>query len=236
MPTRSTLLAPHELYHLYNRGNNKQEVFHSRDDCIRFLFYILYLQSPVAFTEVSRHTAAFKRAGSFAVSEEVVRDVIACRSVVLMAFCLMPTHFHLLVEERKEGGISKYMQRVLNGYSKYANVKYPERHIGHIFQGPFKSVRQRKNEQLLYLSAYLHLNPRELKEWRGKEVDYPWSSFQDFCNVNRWGDLVMPDVVRDQFKSKKGYRQFVESSPAKAEYRKALFEDDIVFEIEMGAD
>ncbi len=231
--SRRTILAPHEQYHLYNRGNNKEEVFHSRDDCIRFLFYILYLQSPVAFPEVSRHAAAFRRSGTFAVPEEVERDVIARRFVVLRAFCLMPNHFHLLVEERADGGISKYMQRVLNGYSKYANVKYPKRHIGHVFQGPFKSVRQKRNEQLLYLSAYLHRNPREQKDWRGKEHEYPWSSFQDFVAVNRWRDLLMPDLILEQFQSGKGYKQFVDTSPAKAEYNKELFDDDIVFGVEM---
>lgn len=234
MPMRRAVLAPREHYHLYNRGNNKQEVFHSRDDFIRFLFYILYLQSPVAFAEVSRHTAAFKIGNLFAVSEDVTRDIIARRTVVLIAFCLMPTHFHLLVEEREEGGISKYMQRVLNGYSKYANVKYPHRHVGHVFQGPFKSVRQKTDEQLLYLSTYIHRNPREMREWSGKETDYPWSSFKDFCVINRWGDLVMPDIVLGRFKNGKGYRQFTESSPAKEAHRGVLLDDDIVFEIEMG--
>lgn len=232
MPSRRITLAPHEHYHLYNRGNNKEEVFHYPDDYIRFLFYILYLQSPVAFREVSKHTIEFRKSGTFGVPDTVTRDIIARRFVTLQAFCLMPNHFHLLVEERLDGGVSKYMQRVLNGYSKYANIKYPRRHIGHVFQGPFKSVRQEENSQLLYLSAYLHRNPRALKDWKGKEREYPWSSYRDFTGTNRWTGLLAPDIMLGQFKSAKGYTQFVDTSPAKAEYNRVLADDEIIFEIE----
>ena len=221
---RRITFAPHEHYHLYNRGNNKQEVFHSRNDYIRFLFYLLYLQSPIAFSDVSRHTTAFKKSGTFAVSDEVESDIIARRSVVLEAFCLMPNHFHIIVEERADGGISKYMQRVLNAYSKYANKKYPEKHIGHVFQGPFQYVHQKRNEQLLYLSAYIHRNPRNMKEWKGKEPEYPWSSFHDFAVVNRWGNLCVSDIILGQFNDGMSYQMFVDTSSAKEEYNKTLGE------------
>ncbi len=233
MPYRHTDLAPQEHYHLYNRGNNKQEVFHSRDDYIRFLFYVLYLQSPIAFPAVSKQIPSFKKRGEFAISKEIQNDILARRSVALVAFCLMPNHFHLIVQEISDDGISKYMQRVLNAYSKYANKKYPEKHTGHIFQGPFKSVRQETNEQLLYLSAYLHRNPREIKIWRGKEAHYAWSSFQDFIGTNRWGRLLCRDILSDQFKNSGSYKRFVDTSSAKEKYDKVLFNDSIISEIKM---
>lgn len=233
MAYRKTTLAPQEHYHLYNRGNNKQEVFHSREDYIRFLFYILYLQSPIAFPAISRQTTSFKREGEFSISKEIQKDISVRRSVALVSFCLMPNHFHLIVQEISEGGVSKYMQRVLNAYSKYANKKYPAKHTGHVFQGPFKSVRQKTNEQLLYLSAYVHRNPREINIWKGKETHYVWSSFQDFVGTNRWGNLLFRDVLLGQFKGKSDYKRFVDTSPAKEKYDTVLFDDSIVFDLKM---
>ena len=230
MAYRHSTFAPHEHYHLYNRGNNKQQIFHNESDYIRFLFYLLYFQSPLAFPEISEQVKLFKRTREFSILSEVVNTVISKRTVALVAFCLMPNHFHLIVEEIGNGGISKYMQRVLNAYSKYANKKYPERHVGHVFQGPFKGVRQKTNEQLLYLSAYVHRNPRSIGTWTEREKQYQWSSFQDFLSPNRWGDLLLRSVVSEQFKGGKSYKNFVDTSSAKQEYRKLLLDNDILLE------
>ena len=76
----------------------------------------------------------------------------------------MPNHFHLIVKEVKEGGISAYMQRVLNAYTKYYNAKHDT--SGHLFQGPFRAIHIADNDQLLYVSAYIHLNCREINQKR----------------------------------------------------------------------
>ena len=107
------------------------------------------------------------------------------------------------------------MQRVLNGYAKYYNTKYEA--SGHLFQGPYRAVHVRTNEQLLYLSTYIHRNPRELQSWKTKEVGYPWSSYRDYAGENRWGKLLVPNIVIEQFKtnSQHDYKHFVQTSPAK---------------------
>ena len=125
----------------------------------------------------------------------------------------MPNHFHLIVKEVEENGIARYMQRVLNGYTKYYNIKYKK--TGHIFQGPYKAVHVKDNKQLLYLSTYIHRNPRELKGWAKNEDIYTWSSYQDFVNKNRFEELLVFDIIREQFKNKEEYHQFVKTSPAK---------------------
>ena len=71
------------------------------------------------------------------------------------------------------------------------------------------------NRQLLYLSAYIHRNPREIKGWTNKEHEYTWSSYQDYIEENRWGELLKQDILKDQFSNPKEYRQFVETSQAK---------------------
>ena len=87
--------------------------------------------------------------------------MITSRYVELVSFAFIPNHFHLIVHEKKENGISQYMQRILNAYTKYFNAKYKK--TGHLFQGPFKAVHTESNEQLLHLSAYIHRNPERLR-------------------------------------------------------------------------
>ena len=105
------------------------------------------------------------------------------------------------------------MQRVLNGYTKYYNTKYQK--SGHLFQGPYKAVHVLNNQQLLHLSCYIHKNPKELREWSNKELQYPWSSYQDFVKENRFDKLLALEIILGQFKNKKEYHEFVKTSPAK---------------------
>ncbi len=133
--------------------------------------------------------------------------------IELVSFILMPNHFHLLVHERQEKGISQYMQRILNSYTKYFNTKYDK--SGHLFQGPFRIVHIKNNEQLLHLSAYIHRNAREIKKWKNKEEKYFWSSYQDYIEKNRWGEFLKPSIILDQFATPKEYKNFVDTSGTK---------------------
>ena len=211
---RSIKIAPGEHYHICNRGMSKQVIFHGTGDYARFLFLILYLQSPVVFSNMSRQASWFVKHRVFNINLEDRKGVVDKRTVELVAFCLMPNHFHLIVKEIEEGGIASYMQRVLNSYTKYYNTKYQK--SGHLFQGPYRAVHVETNEQLLYLSTYIHRNPRELAGWRNKESQYVWSSYQDFIKNNRWDELIRPSIIGEQFKKKSDYRRFVESSTAKS--------------------
>lgn len=216
---RTTPIAPGEHYHILNRGNSKQAIFLDTRDWARFLFLIIHFQSPMIFQNISRHISHFvqNRAlntlNSFNISESDKEKIAKERRVELTSFSLMPNHFHLSVYELESGGIANYMQRVLCAYTKYFNTKYER--SGHLFQGPYKAVRIESSEQLLYLSSYIHKNPRELPEWKNREHLYPWSSYQDYVEENRWGKLLQQDIILKQFKNKKEYHHFVKSSPAK---------------------
>jgi len=210
---RNIKIAPGEYYHVFNRGMNKHLIFHDNADRARFLFLILYFQSPVTFPQIGRSTKSFVKHSVFDIGKEIERKIIKAKFVELTAFCLMPNHFHLIVKEVEENGTSRYMQRVLNSYTKYYNTKYKK--SGHLFQGPYKVVHVENNTQLLYLSAYIHRNPRELKEWLNKENNYPWSSYQDFINKNRFEELLVLDIINGQFKTKNEYDEFVKSSLTK---------------------
>ncbi|MBI3306117.1 transposase [Candidatus Nomurabacteria bacterium] len=202
-----------EYYHIYNRGVGKKIIFKDDRDRIRFLFLILYFQAENNFPQISRIISSFVKHRVFDIDNKIINNIISKRFVELAGFALVSNHFHLIVKEAKEGGIGKYMQRVLNSYTKYFNTRYGV--TGHLFEGPYKAVHVEDNEQLLHLSAYVHLNPRELSEWRKREDSFPWSSYQDYVKENRWGYLLKNEIIVEQFRNKKEYKDFVETSGAK---------------------
>ena len=202
-----------EYYHVYNRGVHKRITFHDTADYVRFLFLILFFQSPFVFDQVSRPVRRFVKHRVFDIDDEDISQIVSGRYVELISFCLMPNHFHLVLREVKEYGTARYMQRVLNSYTKYYNTKYGT--SGHLFQGPYRTVHVEDNEQLLYLSTYVHRNPRELPHWKNKEQKYEWSSYQDYIGENRWGKLLPIEIILEQFKTKNEYGEFVRTSTAK---------------------
>ncbi len=210
---RKIPIAEGEYYHIFNRGNNKQTIFLDTRDKIRFLFLIIYFQAYIFFENIGRQVSYFIKNEVFNIDRDLEKKLLNKRNVELINFVLMPNHFHLTLCEFKEGGISQYMQRVLCAYTKYFNTRYKK--SGHLFQGPYKAVNIKNNDQLLYLSTYIHRNPRELTGWKNKEYMYPWSSYRDYLKNNRWGKLLKQDIILKQFSSKKEYDDFIKSSPAK---------------------
>jgi putative transposase len=225
---RLTVITPGEYYHIFNRGNNKQLIFLDDRDWVRFLFLIIHLQSPTAFQNIGRQVTYFVENRAFNISRQVIDGICDERLVELVNFTLMPNHFHITVYEVKEGGIAQYMQRVLCAYTKYFNKKYKK--VGHLFQGPYKAVRVKDDSQLLYLSAYIHRNPREIKGWKSKEHNYPWSSFQDYVNENRWDNLMKHEIIREQFRDGKEYKIFVDESGAKES--EEIFDEEFYIDLE----
>ena len=206
--------AEGEYYHVYTRGVRKQEIFHDERDYVRFVFLLLHFQGDYVPTNITKNVNRFIRTKSFGTSEETTRKIIVSKMVSLNFFSLMPNHVHIALEEVKESGVSRYMQRALTAYAKYYNEKYKV--TGHLFQSKFGRVLVEDNDQLLHLSAYIHRNQRDLMSWRDRESQYPWSSYVDYIDENRWGDLLATSTLLDQFENKKDYGKFAVRAPAKA--------------------
>src|SRR3989344_7001565 len=203
-------LSEGEVYHVYNRGIEKRTIFGGDDDRWRFLTLMVLLQGDSVVNKIGRLVLSVKHR---IFDKPVFKEVIRNRYTELVAFCLMPNHFHMILRETKEGGISKFMQRFLNAYTKYFNAKY--RRSGHLFEGKFKSAHVDTDEYLDYLSAYIHLNPRELRGFSGLEVNYTWSSFQDFVHENRLGGFLKPGIILEKFYKGSEYEKFVTELPIK---------------------
>ncbi len=128
----------------------------------------------------------------------------SAKIVEVICYCLMPNHFHFLLRQKEENGITEFISKLSNSYTRYFNVK--NKRVGPLFQGEFKSVYVESNEQLLHLSRYIHLNPligyvtKYLKTYR-------WSSYPEYLGLAK--GICSKDEVLGQFKSVKDYEQFV---------------------------
>ncbi|PSO45927.1 MAG: hypothetical protein BRC25_00345 [Parcubacteria group bacterium SW_6_46_9] len=204
---RSVNIAPDEVYHIYNRGNQKQTLFYTERDYIRMLFLMLMFQSPKRFRNIKRRVNYFEDGNDFKIDAD---KVIKNRFVELINFCIMPNHFHLTVNNLAKDGVPKYLHRIQNAYGRYFNTKRDK--TGHVFQGPYKAKHISSDRQLRHLSAYVHKNPKEM---RSTYANYYWSSYQDYVDENRWGGLLTTSIILKGFDSKDDYCDFVDNSPAK---------------------
>lgn len=179
--------APGEYYHIYNRGTEKRAIFLDKFDYERFI-RILFHCNGTAPVNVAR----LRKGLSFADYQESRGE----RLVYIGAYCLMPNHFHLLLREREEGNIPKFMKKLLTAYSMYFNVKNNRK--GRLFETSFLASHAYRDEYLKYLFAYIHLNPVKLIEPKWKEVGvskienvqgylykYLHSSFPDYAGSYR---------------------------------------------------
>jgi putative transposase len=182
---RKFVFSINENYHIYNRGVEKRTIFLDTIDYERFVFLLEITNNskPVLVRELKKEVYNHK--------DE--RDVL----VDIGSWCLMPNHFHLLLHERVEGGISKFMSKLLTGYTMYFNKKYER--SGSLFQGTYKAEHADSDEYLKYLFSYIHLNPVKNIDPNWKErgltlesdlvrkylLDYKYSSFCDYVREGR---------------------------------------------------
>lgn len=205
-----------EYYHISGNGFKKEKIFIDEHDKARFIFLMTHFQSPIRIYNVSWYTNTFIKNGSFSTGEGRVKDILKKRSVELLAFVLMPDHFDILIKNLEDGILSVYMHRILTAYSKYFNAKYNKN--GHVFDGPFKATHAKNNAQLLDLSACMHKGPQEIRGWEGSYDKYPYSSYQDYIGLNRWGNFLSTETILKHFKDQAKYRDFVTDSKTHEEH------------------
>ena len=127
--------------------------------------------------------------------------------VDIVCFVLMPNHFHMIVRQTYDNGITTFLRHTANSYTKFINTKHHR--PGPLFQGEFKAVRIETNEQLLHVSRYIHLNPYVSSVVRKEDLrSYPWSSFPAYLGNTALPYLTL-GIVLDQFSSRQPYDAFV---------------------------
>ncbi|OGD83365.1 hypothetical protein A3J17_03145 [Candidatus Curtissbacteria bacterium RIFCSPLOWO2_02_FULL_40_11] len=204
MPLRKTPIATNEIYHVINRGVNQQPIFGNKYDYERIsqlIFYYQFANLPLRFSFLKRLTKG-ERGKLF---ENLKKS---SRLVTLLAYCLMPNHFHLLIRQEQDNGISKFLANLQNSYTKYYNSKH--KRTGHLFQGQFKAIRIEKEEQLLHTSRYIHLNPYTAYVVKTADnlKEYPWSSLIQYVSKDKKG-ICETNLILNKFFTKNKYLKFV---------------------------
>ena len=182
------------VLHIYNRGNNKEKIFFDDQDYKAFLFR---LGLCLGFTEEELNKEKL-----IAMPYSRIRITkINKNNFKLYAFCLMPNHFHLLIEQIDNISISKLISKLCTSYAKYINKKH--KRVGHIFQDQFKSVLIENNPQLMWTLTYIHMNP--VKDYLVKHPEeYKWSSYNDFA-FNRNLVIVNKELLTKTFCDQKSF-------------------------------
>ncbi len=177
MPSRITPLVTGEYYHVYNRGNSKQVIFHDEQDH-RYFMNLLIVMNNEKRTKARNFT-----------KDSTIDQKAEQKMVSIGAYCLMPNHFHILFKQEKEHGITMFMQKLSTGYVMYYNKKY--KRSGGLFEGKFKSKYAGEDRYLKYLFSYIHLNPLKLLDQNWKRsglnkikydflMNYKYSSYNEY--------------------------------------------------------
>lgn len=213
MPYRTVPFISNQVYHVFNRSIARLPIFIERTDYERVLDLVNYYRfnrPPLRFSHYKRlsieQKAEFEK--SFMINENSMLEILA--------YCIMPNHFHFLLQPKKDNAVSNFMRNLQNSYSKYFNTK--RERTGSLFQFMFKAVRMETDQQLLHVSRYIHLNPVTSYLRKIKDLDaYEWSSFKDYAfNTS---SFVNREMVLASFKSNQEYKKFVFDQ---AEYQREL--------------
>ncbi len=220
-----------ELYHVLNRGVDRRDIFLDSQDYARFVhdLYTFNDEAPA----VNTHRSALAPGQMFDLRSRTFENATTRSKIVdIHGWVLMRNHYHLLLSERVEGGLTQFLRKLNIGYAKYFNERYER--SGTLFQGRTKKVLIGRQAQFLYILHYLHLNPLDYLEgheaWRIRSKgtirarktaleyleSYRWSSYLDYCGTKNFPSLLTTHV----FKNKDifaDYRRAVEMYLAEAE-------------------
>lgn len=208
-----------EYYHLYNRGVDKRDIFKNEKDYERFMM-LLY---------IANNQDVLKLDNLINILHKDYRQIMVLDKgkplVSIGSWCLMTNHFHLLVRQEIDGGITKFMRKIGTGYSMFFNAKYQRQ--GALFGGPFKSKCIKADDNYMrQLFAYIHLNALDIEfpEWDRDEnkfdreamkkflISYRYSSYQDYIEIDRKEKGILNrNSFPDYFQTKQSFIEFVEN-------------------------
>ena len=191
---RKVKLENGEIYHIYNRGVDKRKIFSTPKDLERFFksMKVFNCIDPIG----SLHEQSFQK------------DKVKKPLVKFIAYNLLPNHFHFILEQVAERGISEFMKRLLGGYTWYFNKK--NKRSGSLFQGTFKSKYIDSDGYLLYASVYVNLNDKiPLGGLTAKWTKSSWNEYinEDLCKPDE-KICLGKDIILKQFNSIEDYKKF----------------------------
>jgi len=214
MPVRPEPFVTDYIYHIFNRGVNRSTIFHNRQDYQRFYDTIEFYQLPTQPIKLS-YFLKWPVTEKYKLLEATQRDPNKYVSIYCYAF--MPNHFHLLAKQLQDNGISEFMRKAQNSFAKYENIRHER--TGGLYEGPFRAVRVKTENQLLHLSRYIHLNPytSRVVPSLSKLHTYPWTSLPQYI-TGKTGICETRSLL-SLFSSPKQYERFISDH---ADYQREL--------------
>jgi len=200
---RKLVFGNEYVYHVYNRGLDQRTIFSNKRAYERFILtsrYYRHQQTPFRYSKFIQKTVLEQ--------DIILRSFVKIPVLVeILAYCLMPNHFHFILRQKLDNGIPKFISLLCNSFAKYFNTRLSR--VGPLFPGPFKAVVVETDGQLIHLSRYIHLNPVVSALIKPEQLDaYPWSSFPDYMNPSAQ-TFVDTNSVLAQFPSREAYKKFV---------------------------
>jgi len=207
---KNPTFVENEIYHIYNRGVEKRNIFTDQKDYLRFIHDLFEFNDKDAvvnnsyyFNPKTKKVEARNLKGIKATKK--TRKLL----VEILIFTLMPNHFHLLLKQKEEGGISKFMQKLGIGYTNYFNQKHER--SGVLFQGKFKAVLIKEHSHFLHLPFYIHSNPLSLNYGNRISIDflenYKWSSFLDYIGKKNFPSVTQREFLLNFFGGAEKYKK-----------------------------
>ncbi len=193
-----TILSTGNIYHVFNKSIAGFKIFNHSSDFWRMSRGISYCQTENQKIRFARYILNEK-------SQDKNDRCLDCKNLVdVIAYCIMPTHIHLILRQLSDKGISTFMGNLLNSYTKYFNTKYKRK--GPLWEGRFKKVSIMTDEQLLHLTRYIHLNPVTAYLVNLPE-EWGFSSYKEYLNEDAKPKICKYNDVLDI--KPQNYRDFV---------------------------
>ena len=180
--SRKYLLANGEVYHIFNKSIANFKIFNNKFDFKRMQEAIKYYRFEDASIRFVRFVSRRKKDKGDSIPSRQ-----SDRLVDIISYCIMPTHLHLVLQQTKDKGISKFMSNVLNSYSRYFNIRHKRK--GPLWEGRFKNILVKTDEQLIHLTRYIHLNPTSAG-LVNKPNYWEFSSFNEYLEKTKTGSEI----------------------------------------------
>ncbi|PJE67386.1 hypothetical protein COU95_02720 [Candidatus Shapirobacteria bacterium CG10_big_fil_rev_8_21_14_0_10_40_9] len=199
---RKQVLATGEVYHIFSRSIANFEILNNASEFERMLELLNYYNYPLD-TRFSHFLEMqwVQQMGFYKSLDTISKD--KDQLVQVIAYCLMPTHIHLILKQLKENGISDYMRKVLDGYTKYFNAIHKRK--GPLWESKFQNVLVDNDDQLIHLTRYLHLNPVTARLVE-KPEDWIFSSYREYLGSSNNSFCQFDDLLDIK---PHAYRKFV---------------------------
>jgi len=208
-------LIPEQYYHIFNKSIANFTIFNDEREYQRMLYTLQYYQpinQECSLAHFLQSDLVNKIGLHFYFTKSLKNDE---KLIEIIAYCLMPTHIHLIVKQLTDGGISKFMNNSLNSYTRYFNKRHNR--LGPLWVGRFKRVLIETDEQLHHVSRYIHLNPTTANLIK-KPEDWPYSSYREYVEIVNKNLRITPGLSTFNM-SLSDYKKFVEDQ---IEYQKEL--------------